>query len=78
MYIYTYTYTYTYIYIYIYIYIQLFLSIYCLCRSVCQYVREDPVVGCMSCYEWFQQEGEKLLRKVFTNKAANCFCKGCC
>ena len=30
----------------------------------------------MSCYEWFHQKCKKLLRKVFTNKAANFFCKG--
>ena len=57
---------------------QLLLSIYCSCRSVCQYEREDPMAECMRCYEWFHQNCEKMSRKVFTNKAANFFCKGCC
>ena len=30
---------------------QLLLSIYCSCRSVCQYERENPMVECMKCYE---------------------------
>ena len=49
---------------------HLLLSIYCSCRTVCQYEREDPVVECMRCYEWFHQKCEKIPRKVFTNKAA--------
>ena len=56
---------------------QLLLSIYCSCRSVCQYERENPMVECMKCYEWFHQKCEKIPRKVFANKAANFFCKGC-
>ena len=58
--------------------IQLLLSIYCSCHSVCQYERENPMVECMTCYEWFHQKCEKIPSKVFTNKAANFFCKGCC
>ena len=49
---------------------QLLLIFYCSCRTVCQYEREDPVVECMRCYEWFHQKCEKIPRKVFTNKAA--------
>ena len=56
---------------------QLLLSIYCSCRTVCQYEREDPVVECMRCYEWFHQKCEKIPRRVFINKAANLFCKRC-
>ena len=56
---------------------QLLLSIYCSCRSVCQYERENPMVECMKCYEWFHQKCEKIPRKVFANKAANFFCKEC-
>ena len=48
--------------------IQLLLSIYCLCRSVCQYEREDRMVECMRRYEWFHQKCEKIPRKVFKNK----------
>ena len=58
--------------------IQLLLSIYCSCHSVCQYERENPMVECMTCYEWFHQKCEKIPSKVFMNKAANFFCKGCC
>ena len=57
---------------------QLLLSIYCSFPTVCQYEREDPVVECMRYYEWFYQKCEKIPRKVFTNKAANFFFKGCC
>ena len=57
---------------------QLLLSIYCSCCSVSQYEREGPMVECMRCYEWFHQKCEKIPHKVFTNKAANFFCKGCC
>ena len=56
---------------------QLLLSIYCSCRTVCQYEREDPVFECMRCYEWFHQKCEKIPRRVFINKAANLFCKRC-
>ena len=58
--------------------IKLLLSIYCSCRSVCQYEREDPMVECMRCCKWFHQKFEKIPHKVFANKAANFFCKGCC
>ena len=57
---------------------QRLLSIYCSCRSVWQYERENPMVERMRCYEWFHQKCEKIIRKVFTNKAANFFCKECC
>ena len=38
---------------------QLLLSIYCSCRSVCQYERENPMVECKKCYEWFQSVYEQ-------------------
>ena len=58
--------------------IQLLPSIYSSCRSVRQYEKKNPMIECMRCYEWFHQKSEKIPRKVFTNKAANLFCKGCC
>ena len=44
---------------------------------VVKYEREDPLVEYMRCYEWFHQQCEKIPRKLFTNTAANFFCKGC-
>ena len=52
--------------------------LYCSCLSVCQYKRENPMVECMRCYEWFRQKCEKILRKMFTNKTVNFFCKAYC
>ena len=54
---------------------QLLLSIYCSCRTVCQYEREDPVIECMRYYEWFHQKCEKIPRKVLTNKQPISFVK---
>ena len=54
------------------------INCYSVLSTVCQFEREDPVVECMRFYEWFHQKCEKIPRKLFTNKAANFFCKGCC
>ena len=54
---------------------QRLLSIYCSCRSVYQNERENPMVERMRCYEWFHQKCEKIIRKVFTSKAAISFVK---